>query len=74
VLREWAAKLRINFSQAGVGFVHMGGVHNFGYFAAEQTVSFLMKRKVKLWFLMDRDEKEEGEIAKLAKKENSRII
>jgi len=52
----------------------MGGVHNFGYFAAEQTVSFLMKRKVKLWFLMDRDEKEEGEIAKLAKKENSRII
>lgn len=67
VLREWAAKLQVNFSQAGVGFVHMGGVHNFGYFATEQTMSFLMKRKVKLWFLIDRDEKEESEIAKLAK-------
>ena len=68
VLREWAAKLRINFSQVGVGFVHMGGVHNFGYFAAEQTLSFLMKRNVRLWFLIDRDEKEEGEIAKLIQK------
>ncbi|MEO6751983.1 MAG: AAA family ATPase [Chthoniobacteraceae bacterium] len=68
VLREWAAKLRINFSQVGVGFVHMGGVHNFGYFAAEQTMTFLTKRKVKLWFLLDRDEKEEVEIANLARK------
>jgi putative ATP-dependent endonuclease of OLD family len=68
VLREWAAKLRINLSQAGVGFVHMGGVHNFGYFAAEQTLTFLTNRRVKLWFLLDRDEKEKGEIAKLAQK------
>ncbi len=68
VLREFSAKLRINLSQAGVGFVQMGGVHNFGYFAAEQVISFLMKRNVKLWFLLDRDEKEETEISGLAKK------
>jgi hypothetical protein len=65
---ELVSKLRINFSQVGVGFVHMGGVHNFGYFASEQTLTFLTKRKVKLWFLLDRDEKEESEINKLAKK------
>jgi predicted ATPase len=68
VLREWAAKLHTNLSQVGAGFVHMGGVHNFGYFAAEQTLNFLMKRNVKVWFLLDRDEKEESDISHLAKK------
>jgi hypothetical protein len=65
VLREWASKLKVNFGQANVGFVHMGGVRNFTHFAAEATLSFLSKRQVKIWFLVDRDEKEASEVAKL---------
>jgi putative ATP-dependent endonuclease of OLD family len=68
IIREWAAKANINFSQAGVGFVHMGGVHNFSYFAAEQTLTFLAKRKVRVWFVLDKDEKEVEDIASLAKR------
>ena len=57
ILREWASTLEINFSQANVGFIPMGGVRNFAHFATDKILSFLTKRQVKMWFLMDRDEK-----------------
>lgn len=64
-IREWASTLGINLSQANVGFIHMGGVRNFAYFATESTLKFLAKRQVKMWFLVDRDEKEDSEILKM---------
>lgn len=64
VLREWAAILKINLSQSNVGFISMGGVRNFGHFAAEAILSFLTKRQVKVWFIVDRDEREPGDIVK----------
>ncbi|MEH1852415.1 MAG: AAA family ATPase [Nostoc sp.] len=64
-IREWASTLGINLSQANVGFIHMGGVRNFAYFATESTLRFLAKRQVKMWFLIDRDEKEDSEIIKM---------
>jgi putative ATP-dependent endonuclease of OLD family len=65
VFREWASTLRVNFSQHNVGFVHMGGVRNFTHYAAEATLSFLAKRRVQMWFIIDHDERSEEEIAKL---------
>lgn len=65
ILREWASKLGINFSQANVGFISMGGVRNFAHFATEAILSFLTKRQVKIWFLIDRDEKEDSEVVEL---------
>ena len=65
IIREFASTLNVNLSQANVGFVHMGGVRNFAHFAVEATLSFLKKRQVKMWFLMDRDERDEPEIAKI---------
>lgn len=65
ILREWASKLNINFSRENVGFIHMGGVRNFTHFAAEATLSFLKKRQVQMWFIIDRDEKDDNEINKL---------
>jgi putative ATP-dependent endonuclease of OLD family len=64
IIQEWASTLGINFNQANVGFVQIGGARNFAYYAAERTLSFLAKRKVKTWFLLDRDE---AEIQKLVK-------
>jgi hypothetical protein len=64
-MREWADRVGVNLSQKGVGFVAMGGVRNFTHFAAEATVSFLAKRRVRLWFVMDRDEREWPELRRL---------
>jgi putative ATP-dependent endonuclease of the OLD family len=52
----------VDFGKSNVGFVTMGGVRNFAYFAAESTLSFLVKRQVAMWFILDRDEKEQAEI------------
>ena len=74
ILREWASKLGINFSQANVGFIAMGGVRNFAYFATEATLSFLTKRQVKMWFLVDRDEKEDSEVVNLKEALGQRAV
>jgi len=65
VLREWASVLSINLAQASVGFVPMGGVRNLAYFATERILDLLTKRRVLMWFIIDRDEREEEEIKKI---------
>ncbi|MEG4349283.1 AAA family ATPase [Microcoleus sp. LAD1_D3] len=74
ILRELASTLEINFSQANVGFIPMGGVRNFAHFATEEILSFLTKRQVKMWFLMDRDEKEDSEVLKLQNRLGQKAI
>lgn len=66
VLRELASKLELSLSKAGVGFVPMLGVRNLAQFAAEATITFLSRRQVKMWFLMDRDERDDSEVRRLA--------
>jgi hypothetical protein len=67
IIREWATVLNVNLSQANVGFVRMGGVRNFCHYAAAATLSFLSKRRVQSWILLDRDEMDEAEVEKLKK-------
>lgn len=43
----------------------MKGVRNFAYFATEEILSFLTRRQVKMWFLIDRDEKDKDEVSRL---------
>jgi hypothetical protein len=68
ILRELASKLNINLSLGNLGFVSMGGVRNFANFSTEKTLAFLKKRQVKMWFILDRDERDESEITKLQEK------
>ncbi len=72
VLREWAAISSKNLTQAGVGFINLGGSRNIKHFAARQTTDFLSKRGVDLWFVLDRDEKRDEEVAKLERALGSR--
>ena len=65
VIREWASIRGVNLAQASVGFIPMGGVRNLAYFASDQTISFLTKRRVALWFVLDRDEREDAEVQRL---------
>jgi putative ATP-dependent endonuclease of the OLD family len=65
IIREWATTLNVNLGQANVGFIPMGGVRNFAHFAAEQTLSFLTRRQVQIWFVIDKDERDDADIAKM---------
>lgn len=65
VLRVLAATLRLNLSRANVGFVAIGGARNFAYFAAETTLGFLTRRRVEMWFVLDRDERGDADVARL---------
>jgi len=56
ILRELASKLGVNLGQLNVGFIPMRGIRNIGHYAAAEVISFLTKRRVKLWFLIDQDE------------------
>jgi hypothetical protein len=58
IIRELARVLEINLGQLNVGFIQMRGVRNIGHYAAAEVVSFLTRRRVKLWFLVDSDEAE----------------
>ena len=65
ILRAFASTLGINLSRTGVGFVTTGGARNFTHYANAATLSFLSKRRVKLYFILDRDERDLPEIDKL---------
>ncbi len=67
IIREWASTMGVNLNQHTVGFIRMKGARNIIHYAAEATLSFLRKRQVKMWFLLDRDEKDAPEIARLEK-------
>lgn len=65
VIREWASTLDMNLSQANVGFISMDGVRNFAHYATEKTIAFLTRRQVSLYFVLDRDERDDSEIKRL---------
>jgi putative ATP-dependent endonuclease of OLD family len=65
ILRELATKLGLDLTQANVGFVQMGGVRNFAHYAAESTLTLLSRRQVRMWFVVDRDERDDEEVASM---------
>jgi len=65
VIRNWAFICGVNLVQASVGFIHMDGVRNFTHYARKNTIEFLCKRRVSVFFMIDRDEKEHDDIEKL---------
>lgn len=65
IIREWASTLKVNLSQVNAGFITLEGARNFSHYAQGKTLSFLTKRRVKIWFLLDRDERQNSEINRL---------
>lgn len=65
IIREWASLMRKNLSQSNVGFITMGGARNYTHFANEKILSFLTKRRVQLWFIFDKDERDNNTIKRL---------
>jgi hypothetical protein len=67
ILREWAATLDLNISEAGVGFVHLGGGRNFRHFASNSIMEVVSRRGVRAWFLLDKDERTDKDIEAMQK-------
>ena len=67
ILHEWATTLKVNLSQANVGFITTDGSRNYTHYARSDVLSFLTKRRVKIWFLLDRDERTDSDVARLEK-------
>lgn len=44
----------------------MGGVRNLAHFATEATINFLSKRRVTMFFILDRDQRDEAEVQRLS--------
>lgn len=72
VLRELARQLNLDLTRANVGFVQMGGIRNFAHFAAEATLDILSRRRVRMWFLADRDERDDAEVTAMVTKLGAR--
>jgi hypothetical protein len=68
VLRELARQVSIDLARSNVGFVQMGGVRNFAHFAAEGTLDLLARRNVRMWFVTDRDERDDAEVGAMAER------
>jgi hypothetical protein len=62
VLRELARTIGADMPKSNVGFVQMGGVANFAHYAAEGTVDLLARRRIRMWFVTDRDERSDDEV------------
>ncbi len=65
VFRELAAKLGLDLARNNLGFVHMRGVRNFAHYAAEATLDLLARRKIRMFFVTDRDERDDAEVARM---------
>jgi predicted ATP-dependent endonuclease of OLD family len=65
VLREFARKLELDFAIENVGIVQMGGSSRFAHYAADATIDLLSKRRIEMWFLIDRDEKDQQDIKRM---------
>lgn len=70
ILRELAPLVGVNFGQSNVGFVVMGSARNFTHYASTATIDLLTKRRVKMSFILDRDEATEEEVAALTHRLN----
>lgn len=62
ILRRLSSRLKLDLAAQGVAFVRMGGSGNIRHYAADATLDLLSRRQIPMWFLLDRDEKDDAEI------------
>ena len=65
IFREFSKALDVDLASQNVGFVRMGGATNFAHFAADATLGLLSRRQIPMWFIVDRDERDDVEIKRM---------
>lgn len=72
VLSELSRKLDLDMAAASTAFVQMGGASRFAHYAAEATLDLLSRRQIKMWFVIDKDERDDTDVARLLEKLGNR--
>jgi predicted ATP-dependent endonuclease of OLD family len=72
VLTELSRKLGLDIAASSTTFVQMGGASRFAHYAAEATLDLLSRRQIKMWFVIDKDERDDSDVTKLLEKLGSR--
>ena len=72
VLREMAKTLNVDFAASNTAFVVMGGSSRFGQFAAESILDLLSRRRVRMTFILDRDEAHNDDVQKIVDRAGER--
>lgn len=68
ILGELIRKLDLDISSSSTAFVQMGGASRFAHYAAEATLRLLSRRQIKLWFVIDKDERDDTDVTRLLDK------
>ncbi len=74
ILSELARVVSLDPTSTNATFVQMGGSYNLNQFAAEATLDLLSRRRVDMFFVLDRDERDAAEIAKIVKRMGDRAV
>lgn len=72
VLSELARKLDLDMAAASTAFVQMGGASRFAHYAADATLNLLSRRQIKMWFVIDKDERDDTDVTRLLEKLGNR--
>ena len=72
ILTELASRLNLDLSASSTAFVQMGGASRFAHYAAEATLELLSRRQIKMWFVIDKDEKDDDDVVRLLRTLGSR--
>jgi len=72
VLSELGRKLGLDMAAASTAFVQMGGASRFAHYAAEATLDLLSRRQIKMWFVIDKDERDDTDVTRLLEKLGNR--
>ena len=74
IIRELSNLLSVNLSQKNVGFIPLNGTRNLSYYATKEILDFLTKRRVRMWFVLDRDEKSDDDVKAISARLGSNVI
>lgn len=68
IISELARKLNMDIGAENATFVQMSGSTGFNHFAAEATLDLLSRRRIKMWFIVDSDERSDADIERMKEK------
>jgi putative ATP-dependent endonuclease of OLD family len=74
VIRELSNVVNVNLGKENVGFIPLHGIGNLTHYAAKEILDFLSKRRVRLWFLIDRDERATAEIERIKTRLGASVV
>lgn len=65
IISELSRVLSLDIASENATFVQMAGSTGFSHFAADATLDLLSRRQIRMWFIVDNDEKSESDVKKM---------